>query len=117
MKVGAMEKQPVGVKAIFDRALEIDTAVERKAYLDEACADAPELRQQVEALLKAYEDAGSFLEKPAPDLGATVDSTPGEEAVSGSNRTRSGPASATWAASSSDDRAATYGRRASTKGW
>ena len=78
MKVGAVEKQPLSVKAIFDHALEIETAAERKAYLDGACADAHELRQQVEALLKAFEDAGSFLEKPAPDLGATVDSQPGQ---------------------------------------
>ncbi len=73
-----MEKQPLSVKAVFDRALEIEPAAERKAYLDESCANAPELRQQVEALLVAYEDAGSFLEKPAPDLGATVDSRPGQ---------------------------------------
>ncbi len=73
-----MEKQPVSVKAVFDRALEIEAAAEREAYLDQAGADAPQLRQQVEALLKAYEDAGSFLEKPAPDLGATMNSQPGQ---------------------------------------
>ena len=41
----------LGVKAVFDRALEIEAAAERQAYLDEACAAAPELRHQVEALL------------------------------------------------------------------
>ena len=52
-------------KAVFDIAFEITSPVERKAYLDQACADTPELRQQVEGLLQASEDAGSFLEKPA----------------------------------------------------
>ena len=54
------------VKAVFDRALEIDSPAERAAYLDEACADAPDLRLKVEALLQAYVDAGSFLELPSP---------------------------------------------------
>jgi tetratricopeptide (TPR) repeat protein len=58
--------QPVpGVKAIFDRALEIDTPADRQAFLDDACAGAPTLRDQVESLLRAYAEAGSFLERPA----------------------------------------------------
>src|SRR6516165_8886929 len=72
-RVGAMDSQPISVKAIFDRAVEMESAMERKAYLDEACAEAPEFRQKVEALLKAYEQAGSFLESPAAALAATID--------------------------------------------
>jgi serine/threonine protein kinase/WD40 repeat protein len=72
-----METKPPGVKAVFDRALEIEATAERTAYLDAACAAAPELREKVEALLQAYADAGSFLEKPAPDLEATADSEHG----------------------------------------
>jgi serine/threonine protein kinase/formylglycine-generating enzyme required for sulfatase activity/cephalosporin-C deacetylase-like acetyl esterase len=68
-----MYSQPISVKAIFDRALEMESAVERQAYLDEACAEAPQFRQKVEALLKAYEAAGSYLESPAVALAATVD--------------------------------------------
>jgi WD40 repeat protein/serine/threonine protein kinase len=68
-----MGKSSPSVKAVFDRALEIESASDRKAYLDETCADAPELRQRVEALLDAYEDAGSFLERPAPEPVATAD--------------------------------------------
>jgi hypothetical protein len=29
-----MDSQPISVKAIFDRALEMESAIERKAYLD-----------------------------------------------------------------------------------
>jgi eukaryotic-like serine/threonine-protein kinase len=67
-----MELPDRRVKAIFDEALEIDSPGERAAYLDQACADVPELRQKVEALLKAFADAGSFLSLPAEKTGLTV---------------------------------------------
>ena len=44
---------------------------ERPAYLDEACAGQPELRQQVENLLRLHRRRGSFLEKPAAESAAT----------------------------------------------
>ena len=58
-----MEKQSLSVKTIFAEAIEIDTVPERAAYLDQACAGNQELRQRVEALLKAHQEAGSFLEQ------------------------------------------------------
>jgi serine/threonine protein kinase/Flp pilus assembly protein TadD len=66
-----MENQSLSVKAIFDRALEMEGSAERQAYLDKVCAG--DLRLKVEALLQAYQDAGSFLESPGPALLATVD--------------------------------------------
>jgi serine/threonine protein kinase len=69
-----MEKPLLTAKVVFDHAHEITSPAERNAYLEQACADAPQLRQKVEALLKAYEEAGSFLEKPpAGAAGATGD--------------------------------------------
>src|SRR5262245_52817151 len=50
---------------IFIAALEKDEPAQRRAYLDEVCADQPELRQQVESLLRLHEGAGSFLQNPA----------------------------------------------------
>src|SRR5438874_6666134 len=50
---------------MFIAALQREDPAQRQAYLDEACARQPELRQQVEDLLRLYEGAGSFLEKPA----------------------------------------------------
>src|SRR5262249_53245303 len=44
---------------------------QRQAYLDEVCGQRPELRRQVEDLLRLHEGAGSFLEKPAADSAAT----------------------------------------------
>jgi len=49
---------------IFNAALEVAPA-ERGAYLDQACAGDAALRQRVEELLKAVEEAGDFLESPA----------------------------------------------------
>jgi WD40 repeat protein len=59
-----MNMQTPSAKAVFDKALEIQSPAERQAYLDAECAEAPTLRQKVEALLKAYAEAGSFLESP-----------------------------------------------------
>ncbi len=66
-----MPTEADNVRAIFDRALEISAEAERAAYLDQACADFPEIRQEVEALLKAHSEAGSFLQSPAHGLTAT----------------------------------------------
>jgi len=53
--------------AVFEAALACATPQERAAYLDKACAGQPELRQRVEALLAAHEEASNFLE-PKPDV-------------------------------------------------
>ena len=54
-------------------------ATDRAAFLDEACAGQPQLRVAVEALLASHEAAGSFLDKPAVELGRTDDSEPGPD--------------------------------------
>lgn len=60
-----MLPSPPSVKTVFDRALEIESPADRAAYLDAACAGAPDVRHKVEELLRAYAEAGSFLEPPA----------------------------------------------------
>jgi serine/threonine protein kinase/tetratricopeptide (TPR) repeat protein len=74
-----MNQPALTAKAVFDHAHEIGSPAERKAYLDEACAGDSELREKVEALLRAYEEAGSFLEKPACPPPATSPSRPGDD--------------------------------------
>jgi len=51
-------------RELFEAALD-ETPDERTAFLDRACAGAPELRQRLEALLARQEQAGSFLEGAA----------------------------------------------------
>ena len=48
---------------IFAEALRLP-AEERAAFLDRACADDENLRRKVEALLRAHERVGDFLETP-----------------------------------------------------
>ncbi|HLN98618.1 MAG TPA: protein kinase [Pyrinomonadaceae bacterium] len=55
--------------SIFHSALQCEPA-ERSAFLDEACAGDELLRKEVEALLSAHEEAGSFIESPALDVEA-----------------------------------------------
>src|ERR1017187_2510303 len=52
-------------EAIFEDAFALP-ASERAAYLDRTCEGNAGLRQLVEALLEAHEEAGEFLEDPAP---------------------------------------------------
>jgi len=49
-------------RAVFTATLALTTPEERARYLDQACQDKPELRQRVEALLRAHDQASHFLE-------------------------------------------------------
>ena len=60
------------VQDVFLLAVEAADAASRAALLDRACGDDAELRQRVEALLLAHDAAGSFLDRPAVQGGATV---------------------------------------------
>src|SRR5512136_1516383 len=57
-------------KELFADALEKAAGTERAAWLVQACGDDVQLRQSVEALLRAYEKAGAFLEQPAGAVGS-----------------------------------------------
>ena len=60
-------------REIFVSALDIDDAVQRRAYLDVQCAGNEELRQEIDGLLRAHDDAGSFLERsPVDCMDATI---------------------------------------------
>src|SRR6185369_6696886 len=51
------------VKAIFHSALD-QSPEQRMAFLKEACADDDPLKTEVESLLRSYERAGDFIERP-----------------------------------------------------
>jgi hypothetical protein len=61
---------------VFSAALDRGSAGERAAYLDRACAGAPEFRERVEALLRAHSRSGPFLGVPPTDQAATVTTEP-----------------------------------------
>ena len=57
-------------KAIFEHAIGLSTADERWAYLEAACGGELALRHEVQSLLEAFAQSGSFLKQPqaAPRL-------------------------------------------------
>src|SRR5262249_46148920 len=61
------------LREIFSKAAECQTAEEQAAYLDQACQGDAELRAQIEELLQAQREAGSFLQEPSALLAVTVD--------------------------------------------
>ncbi|HEV3025605.1 MAG TPA: serine/threonine-protein kinase, partial [Pirellulales bacterium] len=65
--VTAPPLDPQSVEGIFIEALTKEAGPNRSAWLDTACEGNTELRARVEALLRAYGDAGSFLQQPAGD--------------------------------------------------
>ena len=77
--------QPSSVESIFSAALQKDSAQERAAFLNEACAGNDDLRRQVQRLLDAVPKVGSFMAKPF---------APTEEEA-GAEPARSAPAAAT----------------------
>ena len=56
------------VNDIFVRAIEAGSPAERSAILDRSCGNDAALRRKVAALLAAHDQAGTFLEQPAPGL-------------------------------------------------
>ena len=47
---------------IFIAALQEEDPARRQAYLDQACAEQPDMRQQVEGWLRLHEGVGGFLQ-------------------------------------------------------
>jgi len=58
-----MKGDPGREVVVFTEALKVPVQ-ERAAFLDRACAGDENLRHKVEALLKAHDRLGKFLEEP-----------------------------------------------------
>ncbi|MFY9572056.1 MAG: protein kinase, partial [Blastocatellia bacterium] len=59
------------IETIFQAAL-ARTPSSRSAFLDDACSGDNELRREVESLLAAHEEAGSFIHSPAVEMTAQL---------------------------------------------
>jgi WD40 repeat protein/serine/threonine protein kinase len=57
---------------IFQNAIEIQDPLKRELYLEDACKEDPRLRAEVEALLRAHEKAGDYLEAPVAEVNITL---------------------------------------------
>ncbi|MHC4434177.1 MAG: serine/threonine protein kinase, partial [Planctomycetota bacterium] len=71
-----MAEHTKAIEKIYNAALEKETEQERSAYLDGACGDDHLVRARVDALLKAHESAGDFLEVPTVYPSATLADSP-----------------------------------------
>ena len=65
-----MKSDPEREVAVFTEALRVPLP-ERAAFLEQTCAGEEDLRRKVEALLRAHDRIGDFLEEPptAPSNG------------------------------------------------
>ena len=88
-----MNPSEAEVKTIFCEALNHPAGADRAAYLDHACGNDAALRLQVESLLKAHDEAGSFMgsaiASPASAEEATRDHTLEPAVMSESDATAS----------------------------
>ena len=64
------------IEVIYHAALEKEAGPERSEYLDATCGGDTNFRQQIEALLKANEQAANFLENPGFDVDINLDESP-----------------------------------------
>src|SRR5260370_8283517 len=59
------------IQAIYNDALALP-ALERRTFIDHACANDDDLRLEIESLLACEQEAGTCLDKPALDFTAEV---------------------------------------------
>ena len=98
------------VNEIFEQAIEAGSPAKRAAVLDRSCRGDAELRRKVEALLRAHDQAGSFLDRPASGLtearpgasGAAL-AVSGEEAADPAPAPPDGTATAAWTAEPTEE--------------
>ena len=57
------------IGGLFDAVLKLEPT-RRHAFLDQACADDPGLRQEIESLLDSHEKVGEFIAAPALEVAA-----------------------------------------------
>jgi eukaryotic-like serine/threonine-protein kinase len=68
-----MDATQTDIKSIFGHAMGLTSAEERAAYLQQACAGDSALQAEIESLLQADREAGSFLGERQPRSVATID--------------------------------------------
>jgi serine/threonine protein kinase len=71
-----MDATKADIKSIFGHALNLSSPEERAAYLQRACAGDRAMQAEIESLLQAHQEAGSFLGEREP--GPTA---PGEDPI------------------------------------
>ena len=63
--LAASSISPDSIEGLFLQALQQPDPADRAEFLSKSCGEDQDLMRRVKALLRAYDDAGSFLEEPA----------------------------------------------------
>jgi hypothetical protein len=63
-------------ESIFSAAIEIESPIERAAFVKSACGDDAELQARVEGLLRIHYKDKSFLKSPPAGTNTTLDTSP-----------------------------------------
>ena len=66
-------------ESIFNAAVKLEDRVEREKYLEKVCRDDIKLRADIEALIKAHNVEGNFLDMPVFDTEVAFDESPLKE--------------------------------------
>ena len=86
-----VDRKP-NLETLFATAVEIESAADRAAYLEEACGEDAALRHDVDRLLKAhFEAASQFLEAPVLEDAVLEDASTVDVALAEKPGTRIGP--------------------------
>src|SRR5688572_8701274 len=67
-----MSTSQPNLKAVFSKAMDFTDPAARASYLAEACGGNANLRGEVESLIQALDQAGSFLEAAASPVAQTI---------------------------------------------
>ena len=70
------------VKELFHAVLERAPA-ERAAFLDKACQGDESMRREVQSLIRAHEEEGSFIDSPAYEVAAELLADDGADSLAG----------------------------------
>src|SRR5688572_29374637 len=62
----------VSIEDLFAKALEISAPDEREQFIGAVCAGKPQLREELDTLLRAHQAAGAFLRDPEETPVSTV---------------------------------------------
>ena len=74
-----LHEQPPEIESILSAAIDKKSTKERHAYLDGACGNNAELRDRVEALIRAHDEAGTNVDESPSDSARTLKKEMGGE--------------------------------------
>src|SRR6516165_853745 len=73
----SLRRSAMNEESLFHQALQQPDAAARAAFLDQACANQPELRARLDKLLQAHDAPAGLFDKLAAEADTSDDASPG----------------------------------------